>query len=159
MHNLVILLLFLPVALFGQAPSAKLDRAAEQGNMRKVERCVKQQIKRMRHGFVYNNGRGSGLQVNHGQTFDSLVAWLKKHPATEDAIWDKCVMKIAIYPGGSVLGARFKTRKGTKEVCFHVQKGTLGNRVFPSRNILVYKRMSNCPGFVEEQKQNCGKNH
>ncbi len=147
--------------------SPKLNTAIAKNHFRKVERIIKHEIKKHKQGVEFDNGPGSGMQITHAPTFDSLVIWLKKHPNVEDAAWDRCAEKIAIYPGWAVLGARFKTKNGVREMCFHVQQGTMTRlkvrngkaQNFPAldKNILVYRKMYACEGFIEQQKQNCAR--
>ncbi len=141
----------------------KFCKAVEKENFRKVERLFKREIKKRKSGLQNDNGKGSGIQVNHQYTFDTLTLWLKKMPCIEDAFWDKCEIKIAIYPGWTVIGAKFKTTSGIKEKCFTIQIGTTGTvnifgwkpKLCKAKNSLVYKKMADCSGFIAKQKQNC----
>lgn len=135
----------------GQEMNRKLNKAIEKDNFRKVERIVKSEIKKHRKGVQSHTDDGE--HISHAETFDWLAAWLKMHPNVEDAAWDKCAVKILIYPGSSTLGALFKTRHGSREMCFHVQVGKLGRG--NDKHVLVYKKMESCGGFLKEQKQNC----
>lgn len=138
-------------------------RAVENKNFNKTERIFKREIKKYKHGIKYDNGPGSGIQISHVAGLDSLTAWLKNKPCVADAYWDRCQSKIAIYPGWSSIGVKFKTKSGEIEKCFYIQEGTLGitdifgwrPHVFKTRNILVYKKMYDCLGFIEQQKKEC----
>ncbi|MCE3296694.1 MAG: hypothetical protein K0R65_2408 [Crocinitomicaceae bacterium] len=141
--------LFIFPAALSQEMSPKLNKAIAKDNFRKVERIIKCQIKKNKKGVIPGNGE----EITHAETFDWLVSWLKKHPNVEDAAWDKCAVKIMIYPGTSILGALFKTENGTREMCFHVQVGKLGKG--NDKHVLVYKDMEKCGGFVKQQKENC----
>jgi len=100
----------------------------------------------------------------HHYDLDTLTRWLKNMPCVEDAVRDKCQQKELIYPGSSSVGVKFKTSEGIVEKCFWIQEGTTGNvnifgwkpHIFKSRNILRYKKMYDCKGFIELQRQNCG---
>jgi hypothetical protein len=137
--------------------------SVENGNFNKAERIFKREIKKYRYGTKYDNGPGSGIQTKYTSSFDSLTNWLKYKRCVEDAYWDKCQIKEDIYPGWSSIGVKFKTSNGTFEKCFYIQEGTLGQiyffgwrpKVFKARNILVYKKMYDCSGFIEQQKKEC----
>jgi hypothetical protein len=158
----LILFLFLFSPGFSQNNNA-FCKAVEYENYDKAERIFKREIKKYKHGNKYDNGPGSGIQISHIAGFDSLTAWLKNKPCIEDAYWDRCQSKIAIYPGWSSIGVKFKTGNGISEKCFYIQEGTIGNigifgwrsHIFKTRNILVYKKMYDCAGFIEQQKKEC----
>lgn len=138
-------------------------KAVEKSNFSKVERIVHKVIKKNRKGQKYYNGPGSGWQIDLSPGIDSITGWLKHQSCVEDAFWDKCQMKIAIYPGWSSVGGRFITKKGIVEKCFKIQEGTTGQinifgwqpKIFKSKMKLVYKKMYDCDGFIDEQKKNC----
>lgn len=135
----------------------------DNGKYRTIERKFKREVKKRKKGVAYDNGPGSGMQISHNSDLDSLTQWFKNMDCVEDASWDKCQEKISIYPGWSIIGVKFKTKNGIEEKCFHIQEGTMGNIVFfkwkfhlfKYKNILVYKKMYNCDGFIEIQKKNC----
>ena len=141
----------------------KFCKAVEKDNFRKVERIFKREVNKIKSGFQYDNGPGSGIQTTHQYTFDTLTAWLKNMPCIEDAYWDKCEIKIAIYPGWTNIGAKFKSPSGVKEKCFSIQMGTTGTvnifgwkpKLCKEKNSLVYKKMFDNAGFIDRQKQNC----
>ena len=103
------------------------------------------------------------MQINHQYTIDTLTMWLKNKSCIEDAFGDKCQTKISIYPGWAIIGAIFKTKKGMLEKCFYIQEGTTGSiqlfkwrfPFFKMKNKLIYKKMYDQPGFIEQQKKNC----
>jgi hypothetical protein len=149
--------------LFSQSKS--FEKAIEKGNFGKIERIVKRKIKEQKHGVEFFNGPGSGMQISFEESFDSIVNWLLLHKGVQDATWDKCQIKVAIYPGSSTIGVVFKTKNGMVEKCFKVQKGTTGQPyifgwrpvLFKSKMKLVYKGSVDCEGFVEKQKILCKK--
>lgn len=138
-------------------------RAVEKGNFLKVERVFRNQVHHRRHGKVYDNGSGSGNQITHQYNLDTLTLWLKNMECVEDATWDKCQIKILIYPGWSTIGAKFKTRAGVVEKCFVIQEGTTGSirlfgwrpHLFKAKNKMVYKKIIDCEGFIQLQRKNC----
>ena len=143
--------------------NASFCKAVGKNNFNKVERLVKKEIRKKRSGTQYDNGQGSGIQVTHVYDLDTITSWLKRFPCVEDAFWDKCQVKISIYPGWSVIGVRLNTESGPSEKCFHIQEGTTGSisifgwrpHLFKYRNKLIYKKMCDCEGFIEQQKNNC----
>lgn len=161
-------LLFIALLLAGTLTSRAQSqdafcKAVAKEKYRKIERSVKRQVKKHKQGVTFYNGPGSGYQINLAPSLDSITLWLKNMPCTEDAFWDKCQMKIMIYPGSSSIGVKFKTNQGIKEKCFFIQEGTTGTlqifgwrpKVWKTRNILVYRKMYDCPDFIEKQKKNC----
>lgn len=138
-------------------------KAVEKGNFNKVERLFKKEVRKRENGTQFYNGPGSGMQTTHSYNIDTLTMWLKNHPCVADAYPDKCQEKIAIYPGHSSIGVKFNTNKGIVEKCFLLQEGTMGTvnilgwrpHLFEAKNILVYKKIYGCSGFIEQQKINC----
>ena len=135
------------------------------GNERfnKVERLIRKEVRKHRDGISFYNGPGSGMLVSHVTGIDSITRWLSGKPCVQAAAWDKCVAKISIYPGGSVIGVIFKTRSGEVEKCFKLQEGTTGTlhifgwrpQVFRAKNLLLYKKMYDCEGFTIQQIIHC----
>ena len=129
----------------------------------RTERYIKNQIKEFRKGKVFYNGEGSGYQISFKEAYDTIVCRMKQFECVEDAFSDKCAEKIAIYPGSSSIGIILKSGEKWAEKCFHIQEGTIGRlnilgwrpRISKSKNILIYKKMYDCVGFVDEQKKNC----
>ena len=156
------LLIFMSVKIFSQTNSS-FCKAVENSRFKKVERIFKREFNKRRNGNEYYHGPGSGMQINHQYTIDTLTMWLKNKSCIEDAFWDKCQIKISIYPGWTIIGAIFKTKKGLVEKCFYIQEGTTGsikifNWQFPffkMKNKLIYKKMYDQTGFIEQQKKNC----
>lgn len=140
-----------------------LCKAVANLNFRRTERIVKTVIKENKTGLTFYNGEGSGHQINLTPCIDSITNWLKKQDCIEDAYWDKCQIKQAIYPGHSTIGVKFRTKNGIVEKCFLVQEGTTGQinilgwepKIFKSKKILIYEKMYNCENFIEQQKMNC----
>lgn len=164
MKNFTFLLLFVISLNSTRAQQAeKICKAVHKENYRPLERFVKKQIKLRKHGSTYYNGPGSGMQVSHVGSLDSITGLLKSLDCIADAAWDKCQIKIAIYPGGSTIGVILNTSNGKREMCFSVQEGTTGNvrllgcrmKLFKARNILVFKNRKECSDFVRQQKALC----
>jgi hypothetical protein len=159
--SIVVFLLLLNPAIAQRSNS--FCKAVENANFNKTERIFKREIKKWKHGVKYDNGPGSGIQINHTPGLDSLTNWLKDKRCVEDAYWDKCQLKELLYPGRASIGAKFKTRNGIVEKCFYIQEGTLGQisifgwrpHVRKARNILVYKKKYDCAGFIEKQEKEC----
>jgi hypothetical protein len=143
----------------------KFCRAVERSNFRKVERIVKKLVKKNRVGVTYFNGVGSGYQISLAPSLDSITGWLKGRACVADAYWDRCQGKPAIYPGSSSIGVILQAKTGEVEKCFRIQEGTTGQlnlfgwrpTVYKPKKILVYRKMSDCAGFIELQRKNCGK--
>lgn len=155
-------LLFVLQSLFSQNEKA-FCKAVENMNFKKVERIVHKVIRKNSKGQEYFNGEGSGYQTDLSPSLDSITNWLKKSDAVEDACWDKCQEKIAIFPGNSSIGVKFKTKTGIVEKCFLIQMGKTGQinllgwkpRIGRTKTKLVYVRMYECENFIEQQKANC----
>lgn len=141
-------------------------KAVINSNLKKTERIVNEIIKNNRNGQVYYNGEGSGNQINFTPSLDSITYWLKRQDCVEDAIWDRCQEKVDLYPSFCSIGVKFKTKNGTIQKCFLIQKGTTGKinilgwtpKIFKSKMILVCKKMSDCENFIENQRKNCKEN-
>ena len=140
-----------------------LCKAVANSNFRKIESIVKTVIKKNIKGQTFYNGEGSGYQIDLTLCFDSITIWFKKQDCVEDAYWDKCQEKVAIYPGHSSIGVKFRTKNGIVEKCFLVQEGTTGQinilgwkpKIFKSKKILIYEKMYDSENFIEQQKINC----
>jgi len=155
-------LLVFPV-FYGFSQPGHLEKAIEKGNFHKVERIVKAEIRKHKKGELFYNGPGSGMQTSFNSSIDSIVNWLVSHKHISAAAWDKCVNKIAIYPGRLIIGAVFQTKQGEVEKCFHIREGTTGQvnlfgwhpKLLKSKNELRYIKMTDCKGFVAQQEVNC----
>ncbi|KAB1155518.1 hypothetical protein [Flavobacterium luteum] len=147
---------------FAQSNSTFCKAVANE-NFNKIERLVIKQVKRHKNGQHYYNGAGSGYQTNFTSSFNSITNWFKNQTCVEDAYWDKCENKIAIYPSWTIIGVKFKTKKRIVEKCFSIQIGTTGTihllgwkpALFKTKNRLVYKKCYDCNGFIALQKLNC----
>lgn len=156
--------LLLLVQLSATAQLSSLGRAAKKGHWNRVERIMKHKICEQNRVFDFDNRQRKTI-LSFSVAYDTIVHWLKTSPVVEDAMWDKCMNKIDIYPGYSAVGVRFKTKKGIVEKCFVVQEGTTGNlklfgwhpHLFRYKWKLKYKRMRDCKGFVQQQKEICEK--
>lgn len=160
---LLFFLLFPALAVtFGQSERL-FCRAVQNGNYRKVERIIKHEARKYRHGVEYDNGPGSGMQVTHTPGLDSLTSWLQQMPCVKDAFWDKCSKKCAIYPGWASIGVLFDQEGQTIAKCFHFQLGTTGSlylfgwrpHILPMKDHLLYKKMRDCPGFIDRERRKC----
>lgn len=154
-------LLLLPLPLFAQDADA-FARAVKSGKVNKVAHWVKHELHRQRTGKIIT--ASESRYTSHAATYDSLVAFLRRQPGVEDAAWDKCMNKAAIWPGLSTIGMRWKQHDRVLERCWAVQEGIPGTinlfgwrpRVRRAREHLKYKGASECTGFVEAQKEHCG---
>ena len=146
-----LILIFLSQQTIGQT-NDKLCKAVTKEKFNKVGRLFKKEMKRL-----------DKITSNDINAIDSLTQWLAKSPCVKDIMSDKCEIKIAIYPGWSVVGAIFYTENGLMEKCFKIQRGTTGAvnifgwkpHIFKPKDKLVFKNVYDCPGFVEKQKKNC----
>ncbi|KRP11476.1 MAG: hypothetical protein ABR95_03420 [Sphingobacteriales bacterium BACL12 MAG-120813-bin55] len=155
--------MWLSLPAFGQREQA-MDRAVAQGNLNKIERLIKQQVRKHRKAVVLTNPYDSTVTYKSlVPALDSITAWLDRQESIEAAYWDKCQMKIDIYPGHSSIGIRIQGESEMIEKCFYVQEGTIGKlhffgwrpQLFRTRLVLKYEKMYDCPGFIELQQQNC----
>lgn len=139
----------------------RFGRALMAEDHKALDRWMKRELHHKRKGTLVS--MPSGNCVMHHATFDSLASWLRRQPGVDDAGWDRCATKIAIWPGHSTIGLRWRTASGNHERCYLVQEGRhgavrlLGMRFQLRRNreILVHKGAHGCTGFVEEQRRIC----
>jgi hypothetical protein len=159
--SLLMTLLALPLLVGTMPPVPQADdfcRWESEGQYNRMERAIVQQIKRIKHGERVSNGNG-GTYISHHQIITQVETWLNEMPCAE-AMLDKCVAKIDLFPGSVTLGARYA--HGT-EMCYQIQMGKI-NRLnrwlgwmyyFKDSQKLVYKGSNPCPGFVDQQKAYC----
>ncbi len=140
------------------------NKAVAKLNFKKVERIIKNKINKNREGYVYNNEEnGWGIKSDYSKNYNALINWLKIQDCVADAYRDQCENKPAIFPGRSSLGVKFKTNSGIQEKCFSIQEGTTGQinilgwrpKTSKSKNVLSYRNIYDCEGFIEIQKQKC----
>lgn len=161
MRSLLLCVMLLPCAL--QAQDAKrFQRALNSNNERAMDRWIAQEVHRHRKGMIITTWEAR--YTSHTATYDSLVAFLRRQPGVQDAAWDKCMVKIDIWPGHSTMGMRWRKGDQVIERCWSVQEGIPGTinlfgwrpRVRKTREHLKFKRARACAGFVEEQRKYCG---
>ena len=137
--------------------------AVENANFESAESSIKKHVRMHRRGFEYLNQTTGEKWVSYEYSLDSITLWLKQQPCVEDAFWDKCEVKPAIYPAPYSIGVIFLTKYGKIEKCVQLQGGTTGEiyllgwkpKLFKPRDILLYNAMYDCEGFIKKQKQNC----
>ncbi|MHC1707019.1 MAG: hypothetical protein AB9842_05795 [Bacteroidales bacterium] len=162
---LLVFLLNFQVFAFAQShEDCFFCQAVRKGDFRSVERQFKWEVKLRKHGTLINN-----TYYVHNTQVQELVDWLSSHPVVIEATQEKCACHISIYPGWTYVGARFQTNKGIEEKSFHIQLGKILRfnsyiRMIPctnhlniklSKDVMVYKKMHDSPGFCEQQKLNC----
>ena len=160
MRRLVLILLLLPIALLAQ-DEERFANAVQRKAPQAMDRWMRHELRAHRKGTRITNPVSS--YVVHQPTYDSLVAWLRRQPGVQDAQWDKCVMKTLGWPGVSTIGLHVYTEHLVAERCYSVQEGRPGTidlfgwrpHVRKSREQLKFLRVSDCPGFVEEQRKLC----
>ncbi len=153
-------LLLLPACLYAQ-DAKSFQRALNARSEKATDRWVKRELHRHRQGQLINTPNGS--YRSYVPIYDSLVAFLRRQPGVEDAMWDRCMGKLSIWPGHSNIGLRWHARGQVFERCWNVQEGIPGTinvfgwhpRVRKNREQLKYKRALACPGFVEQQQRYC----
>jgi hypothetical protein len=163
MKHVLLLLFMLPSVMQAQDREC-LARAMEHGPSA-VDRWMKRELMARKDGSLVDNG--STTYTSHHATYDSLVDFLKDQPGVQDAGWDRCMMKLASWPGHSSLGVRFVSKGGEHERCYDLQEGRPGNiklfgwraHVRRSREQLKFLGAKDCPGFVEEQRRYCEAEH
>jgi len=150
----------LPAALHAQ-DAKRFQRALNAKSEKVMERWVKHELHRHGKGQLINTPNGG--YGSYAPTYDSLAAFMRRQPGVEDAAWDRCMNKAAIWPGQSTVGIRWHARGRVMERCWSVQEGIPGTiNIFgwhpharKSREQLKYKRALKCPGFVEQQRRYC----
>ncbi len=163
-HKIMLLAAVMLIAQISICQNEKaFCKAVESSNFKKAERQIKKLVRKNSKGQTYFNGEGSGYQITFTPCLDSITNWLKKQRCVKDAYWDKCQEKITIYPGWSSIGIKFITKNGVVEKCISIQEGTTGQinlfgwhpKLSKEKHKLVYKKMFDCKGFIEQQKFNC----
>ena len=160
MRKLVLALLFLPSVALAQDADA-FARALNSGNEHRVDRWVKRELHRQRKGRIV--ATWESRYTSHTATYDSLVAFMREQPGVLDAAWDKCMTKLALWPGHSRIGVRFAMNGAVHERCYRVQEGRPGQislfgwrpKARKDKQTLVFKKAYACAGFVEEQRKRC----
>lgn len=162
MNRYLILLIALGIAFPSQAvKESKFCEYVLEEDFKKVEKLIEKKIHDLRFGSLEYNSSTSYTTFNN--EIDSICKWLRSKDCVIDAFWDKCATKIAIYPGHSNFAAKFRLKKGTIEKCFRVQEGKINSlnrhfgwiKQFPDKNELFYEGMTDCTGFIDEQKGYC----
>jgi len=160
MKKLLLAMMLAPMLSTAQDPEA-FERALKSGNVKKLDRWMKRELHHQRKGHLQVTPSAS--YYVHDRTFDSLVAFLRLQPGVQDAARDKCIGKIAIWPGHSRIGVRFEMNGAMHERCYSVQEGRPGQiRLFgwrphvrKDREDLKYLGAVECQGFVAQQHQFC----
>ena len=157
--RIVLLFLFLlPLALHAQ-DAKRFQRALR--TERAMDRWMKREIQRHRTGHLVTTPSGS--YTIHDRTHDSLTAFIRRQPGVDDAMWDRCMNKIDIWPGHSTIGIRWQRGGVVYERCWSIQEGRPGTinlfgwrpHVRKSREQLKYKGAREYAGFVAEQRKQC----
>ena len=158
MKKLLLLLPFLLGTTMAEPSADDFCRWVEKGQMNKVEKAIKQQIHRYRSGEQVPTSSGDSY-TTHGGVLNLIEGWLNDKPCVE-ATWDKCEVKIALFPGHARLGARYNNGQ---ELCYNVQLGKTRSinkwlgwlHYFPESNKMIYQGSSVCDGFVDYQRGLC----
>lgn len=156
MRVLALCFWILPLAVHAQ-DAKRFQRALNSSHERAMDRWIKKEVHRMRKGQVY--GAPQAVYMGHENSYDTLVAFLRRQPGVQDAAWDKHMAKAAIWPGHSTIGMRWQKDDRIYERCWGVQEGIPGTinlfgwrpQVRKDRQHLKYKGASDRPGFVEQQ--------
>ncbi len=160
MRQALFIALLLPLTLSAQ-DAERFDKAIRKGSIHAVDRWMQRELHRQRHGQVVTMPTAS--YTVHGPTYDSLVTFLRVRPGVIDAVWDKCMMKEASWPGHSRIGLRIELNGAQYERCYRVQEGRPGNinlfgwrpHLRKGRGSLKYLGAADCPGFIAEQRRLC----
>ena len=160
MRFIVFLLLILPAGVHAQN-AQRFQHALNARSESALDRWMKHELHRHRKRQLIDTPNGS--YGSYAPTYDSLVAFLRRQPGVEDAMWDRCMGKLDIWPGHSNIGVRWHARGQVFERCWTVQEGIPGTLKLPGwrphvrkdRELLTYKRARACPGFVEQQRKYC----
>ena len=155
------LLLLAPLLLgttFAEPSSDDFCRWVDEGRMNKVEKAIENQINRYKGGEIIQNPNG-GSYATHGGVLSLIEGWLNDKPCVE-AFWDKCQVKISIFPGTATLGAKYSNGQ---ERCYNVQLGKVRSinrwlgwlHYFRESHNMIYTGSSVCDGFVDYQRNLC----
>ena len=151
---------FMFPTLLAAQDAARFARAMERGPTA-VDHWMKHALMTHKRGGQVDNG--STTYTVHYHTYDTLVTFLRQQPGVLGAGWDKCIVKLASWPGHSSLGVRFVSNGIAYERCYYLQEGRPGTielfgwraHVRKSRELLKFLGARECPGFVEEQRRYC----
>lgn len=160
MRAALICLLLLPFTVQAQ-DAERFQRTLNARSEHALDRWIAREIHRRRKGHLVTTPSAS--YIVHDPTHDSLVTFLRRQPGVEDAAWDRCMKKAAIWPGHSTIGMRWHARGQVFERCWSVQEGIPGTinffgfrpRVRKTREHMRYLRATACPGFVVQQRRYC----
>lgn len=112
----------------------------------------------------YSDLRKVGGYVFYKSALDSILNEVSKLEYVEDAYFDFCEVKAAIYPGSSTLGVQFIINGESIEKCYVIQvgdygenKGSLVRGVKNPENLdkLIYKENYIKMGFIDQQRELC----
>lgn len=160
MRVLLLLCVLIPVRHCAQ-DIRSFRHALLSGNVRQMDHWMKREVHRQRKGQLTE--APGGPYASHTATFDSLAAFLARQPDVLDAAWDRCAIKAAIWPGRSTIGMRWRCGDRIIERCWTVHEGIPGNirimgwrpHIRKDREQLRYRGATDCPGFVQEQRERC----
>lgn len=160
MRGALFCLLLVPFVLQAQDPK-RFQRGLNARSEHGLDRWVKHELHRHRKRQLISTPNGT--YGSYTPTYDSLVAFMRRQPGVEDAAWDRCMVKLDIWPGHSTIGLRWHTRGQVIERCWTVQEGIPGTvnlfgwrpRVRKTREHLKYRRARECSGYVQEQRKLC----
>lgn len=164
MRPLLILALLLPMMACADN-DPRLARIIHQGRPHRIDRCMRRFIQREGRDFRTPDGTHplGGAEARIGVLFTSLRTQI----GVVGVDWDRCVVKLAIWPGTWTLGVVFRTREGKEgdmlERCYTIQGGVPGTlnifgwrpHVRKDRQQLKYLGALACSGFVQEQRRLC----
>lgn len=160
MRALLFLCLFLPLQHRAQ-DARSFRQALLSGDVRQMDHWMKREVHRQRKGQQIETP--GGRYVSYTGTLDSLVDFLARQPDVLGAGWDRCAVKAAIWPGRSTIGMRWRNGDGIIERCWTIQQGIPGSirllgwrpRIRKDREQLRYMGATQCPGFVQEERERC----
>ncbi len=155
-----LVLILIPQLTYAQWPEQKSRRLCA-AVVDEDWKSVHKQIKKMINQWSY-------LDTTYGYpsysiAIDSMSRILDSLPCSSAAYADFCAVKISIWPGFSTIAVTFPSSQGPQEFCYHIQQGKMrairiqGVFYLPlgSKDKMVFTGQSNCPGYIEEQKQLC----
>ncbi|MBP6313423.1 MAG: hypothetical protein KA408_14205 [Flavobacteriales bacterium] len=160
MKSLILCLCLMSCTVHAQDQNA-FAKAIQRDNPLALDRWIKRELHKQRNGTLVTSS--STTCTVHSPTYDRLVTWLREQPGVMDVAWDRCVTKIAIWPGHSTLGVQLRMNGQVIERCYTMQEGRPGTirlfdwqpRVRKSREELKLVAVKECIGFVEKQHRNC----
>lgn len=147
--------------LSAQGRYNSFENAIRAGNFKKCERIIKHQVHKHRKAHLRVTAFSSYHVYDNNILY--LTEWLKGQEGILKVQTDQCAMKIALYPGWTDIGIRYRTHQDTVDFVYRVQEGKVLSRPLKSllfrkgyqRNNLIYKSANRDSTFIDHHAFLC----